>query len=256
MAGKKGVRSRPPRLTPQREEILVAAVQAGENLRSSAEAAGLGYRTVERYLARGLAAQQHLDRHIAALTDLRRQILDRWDDERTDRYLLHHTPPLEHVYWQLWRKVTRARAQAEAWSVAQIREVGNGYHSEETVTEQKQVLDREGQVVTLTTTRTVRRFVKDWRAHAFLLQQGPARDEWYRKPERLELTGAEGGPVETRDVTAARAEAMQALDELDARRAAAVAAGRLTPAGETPQGGDPAQGGDPGRNGHAASSDG
>lgn len=64
-------------------------------------------------------------------------------------------------FLRLYQDVSRARAEAEVGVVAQIRVAAK----------------------------------EDWRAGAFLLTHGTSRKRW-RKEQRLELTGADGGPVE------------------------------------------------------------
>lgn len=217
MSGKPGMR-RPPRLTPDRESRLVDSIRAGNTMAAAAETAGLGERTVFRYMARGETADRALNQHLNTLTPTRRAVLDRWNDEQTARYLTRHIPGPERIYWQLWQAVMRARAESEERAVAIIREVGLGYEAPETVVEERDVLAKDGTVITLRTRRTITRHVRDWRAEAWWLER-QRRDEFGRA-ERVEVTGAEGGPVQVEhlDIEAVRVRARESIEAWRLRR--------------------------------------
>lgn len=102
--------------------------------------------------------------------------------------------------------------------MAIIREVGLGYDAEETHTERRQVLNKAGDVVTLTTSRTVTRHVRDWRAEAWWLEKG-RRESWGREPATVQVTGVDGGPVVVESIEAKRARATDLVkDQLAERR--------------------------------------
>lgn len=210
---------RPPRLTPERQQRLVNSVTAGNTLRAASETADLGYTTVKRYLARGQAAQTIVENYLTSLTDLRRAVLDRWPDTKLTTHLEARIPERERVYWHLWAAVTRARALAEEGRVLRVAEAGAGYQATETHRETKEVLRRNAEgvdeVVTLTTVRTVQRFVRDWRADWAWLQ-ARNREDWTTK-QAVELSGGET-PVVVETVDQKKQRAMQQLDELEKRR--------------------------------------
>lgn len=199
--------ARPARLTKLRQQRIVESLTAGDTIRVAAETSGLGERTLNRYLARGKAAENALREHLDGLTPLRAQVLDRWPDQQIAAYIERRIPTGEFPYWQLWQEVTRARAAAEERAVSIIREVGLGYEARETVVIEKQVLTKAGDVLTLTTSRTVVRWVRDWKAEAWWLERS-RREDWGARSS-LEVSGADGGPVVVEDVDAKKRRARE-----------------------------------------------
>jgi len=230
-------RTGPRALTDERRKLLLDSLAAGDSIKAAAETAHLGERTVQRYLTRGDTAQATLDTHIDNLTDTRRTILDRWDDTRRDRYYEHHIPPTERAYWRLWRDATRARARAETLALARIRAAGAGGG-----VSWKEVLNpKTGEKV-----RLEQSIDPDWRAEAWFLQHGHARERWYRRPTAVELTGADGGPIALAGVDEARDRAAVALSKFEQRRNQALEAERQA-AAEADSAGDALRtGSDPG----------
>lgn len=209
---------RPPRLTDERRELLLNSLTAGDSIRAAAETAGLGERTVLRYLARGDAAQTIVDEHIATLTETRRRVLDRWDDTKHAAWSERRIPEPERFYWQFWREATRARARSETRALANIRRAGTtGAQVWRDV-----IHPKSGEVV-----RLYQLLPPDWRAEAWYLVHGDGRDSWYKRPQRVQVEGVEdGAPIAVADASleAKRARVLAEIDELDARRQARDAA--------------------------------
>lgn len=60
--GKRPGPGQPPKLTPELQDKIVQVVRAGNYLKVAAQYAGIGYSTLQSWLARGRAAQATLDR--------------------------------------------------------------------------------------------------------------------------------------------------------------------------------------------------
>lgn len=223
---------RPPRLTTTIENRIVEAIEAGDTQRVAAEVSGLGSRTLDRYMARGLAAEEALRTHFEAVGPIRQQVLDRLTPERYDRYQTARTPEREQPFWRLWRAVTRARAASEERALFNIREAGQGYEASERIVVEKQVLDRNGNIQTLVESRTVTRFVRDWRAESWYLER-LHREDYAPAPARVEVSGEGGGPVNVEDVRSKQERAValvtdRVAEKRDQRaRAKAAAAGQV-----------------------------
>lgn len=218
--------ARPPRLTPERAKRFVESIEVGNTIRAAAETAHLGLRTVERYLHRGDQAEATVREALGALADP--EAVDTWTDDELHSFSIEAIPEAERIYWEFWREVQRARAAAEERAVSSMREVGLGYDAAETVVEEKQVLDKNGDVVTLRSTRTITRFVRDWRAELAWLERA-RRDDW-SPSSALAVTGADGGAVKVEGLGEKRERAAQVMDQVKAKREqkerAEIAAGR------------------------------
>lgn len=206
---------RPTKLTPQRMQRVLDSIEAGNSISVAAKSAGLGSRTLDRYLERGRAVDAEVQSMLDAF-DPHSQLddfdkLDPADRRATLFALLPHVPENEHVYWELVEGFNGARAAAEERAIAIIRETGAGYHATEKRTTTKQVLDKAGKVVTLTQTVEVERYERDWRAEAWWLER--VFPDKYGRTDRLALTGADGGPVSVEDVTTKRQRAAALVED-------------------------------------------
>jgi hypothetical protein len=93
---------RPSRLTPERADKIVALISQGHYNRTAALATGIGQRTIQRWLARGEAADERLGAG---------QPIEP-DDER---------------YWHFWHRVQLAEAEAVSDALGAIR---GAYHAD------------------------------------------------------------------------------------------------------------------------------
>lgn len=204
--------ARATRLTPDRQAAFAESVAQGNTNKTAAEAAGLSDRSVKRYLERGRNAQAVIDVHLDTITERDWAILDRWPDDRLDRYFARLIAPAERPYWHFWLASTRARSTAESGHVENLTVCAQGYWWTETTVREVVV---EGVVTPLTT--TVRKFTRDWRASVVWLERRNP-EEWGVRREPVEVVGQGGGPVPVRPVEDAVAEALSLVDELEERR--------------------------------------
>lgn len=155
-------------------DTIVEALRAGNYLEAAAAMAGVHRDTVHTWLKTG--AQAHADLHAGTRT--RRQLTK-----------------LDKLCMEFSDAVAEAQDQAEGLDVGRLAQLAAGGITQEVVTE-KQVLQGEGdQAKLVVTERTVRKSTTlpdgdtlRWR----LERRFP--DRWGRR--RVELTGADGGPVE------------------------------------------------------------
>ena len=153
-------RRRGPRLLIEPEETrkrLLDAVKGGVPLNQAVHYAGIGYRTLFRYLERGEAA------------DAAAEAGGRLNAE-------------EQVLRDFWRDVREARAQVAVRNVALVQKAAQGgYLKRERVRRWRD--PESGQVVT----ETDREYADvEWRAAQWLLQTSFSR-EFGRDPDRVEL---------------------------------------------------------------------
>lgn len=189
------------RLTPAVHQRVCDSIEAGNSERVAAESAEIGSRTLERYLARGRDADMlvvgYAGENVGAVDALGEAEPDR-DAHDDVLIVLAGVAERERPYWRLYRDVGRARARNAEREMAFITEAAAGYESVETRTETRDVIDKDGNVVALTTTVTIRRYVRDWRAGAWKLEHSPGLKDDYAKAavrQPIELTGAGGGPI-------------------------------------------------------------
>lgn len=187
---------RPPLLTPERADKIVTAIRAGATVRSAAHHANISDSSFSSWLERGRRERQ------------RQHTLD---DTNTDDPL-PDIAEREHRYLDLLARVEAARADAEVEAVGILRRAITGW--DEVTTVRDQTLNRDGEIVTLTRTSTVRKF--SWQAAAWWLER--TRPSEFGRYVRTEVTGADGGPIELAAVDL-RARAIQLVDDLTDKRA-------------------------------------
>jgi hypothetical protein len=157
-------RGRPSILTPELAAAICQTVRTGNSLKTAAITNGAGESTIHVWRNRG-------DTEEARLT----QPGTRPRKEET-------------LYRDFARELRAAQAEARKLHVDSVR-LASVPH-DETTTITKQVLNKDGEIVTLTETRTSRVF--DWKASAFWLTH-VARDEFTKA---VEVAGPGGGPIQ------------------------------------------------------------
>jgi hypothetical protein len=196
--------ARPNTLTPERHVAIENQVAAGQRQSVAAELSGISGRTVERWVARGMEAEELARERILELDDRYRTAIANLDDEpypvpddltdidlelvtidddgvrawrpraralgyadgNATRMVLAFMPYADRPFCRLWRSLTRARAAAEGLLVQRWREAATGIPVEEEITTEK--YDASGNV-TERTVVTKRRRERDWRAAQALL---------------------------------------------------------------------------------------
>lgn len=205
---------RPIALTPMRFNAIVQSFRLGNSIKATAASVDLHERTLMNYLARGEAANEHVSRHLAGLGDLRRQVLlNRYPPARFVAWATKIVPESERIFLQLRHEVMCARGTAEVLAIEHIRNAAHGYF----VTETKDVLTKDGDIVTLKSERWI---PGDWKAEAWFAERHN-REEWGRQ-EQVALTGADGGPVQVESIDEKKRRALELVlqaDDLTARRA-------------------------------------
>lgn len=156
-----GQPGRPRILTEEVEKRLVDATELGVPVAIAAQAAGVSPRAFQVWCARGRDEEEHRDNG---------------GEPRES----------EELYFELWQKITQARARAASRSVLQIQKVAQGGIVIEETTER----DPDGTERTI-----VKRSAPDWRAAAWYLER-QHRQHFGKEPTQVELTGADGGPVQ------------------------------------------------------------
>lgn len=178
---------RPLALTDEGRTRMLNAVRAGTPINYAADYAGVGQRTLYRYLARGEDA------------DIRAEAGEQLTAE-------------DESLRQLWQEVTRARADAAVRGVAHLQTVARGGAVLKETTRRYRD-PATGQVVT----ETEKTFSPpDARPMQWLLERS-YRDGFGKAAQQLEVTGAGGGAVQVES-----AEVVQTL----AQRVASITAAR------------------------------
>lgn len=159
-------RGRRPLIAPEVQDRLIEAVRSGVPMDDAAEFGGIHKATFYRWLARG----QDVEEAEAAGG---------------------HVSPEDDPYLQLYRRFREARATVSVRSLLRIQRAAAGGFITEESTERLRDPDT-GEPVERT---TVKRQAPDWRADAWLLER-IRPDRFGRNVERVEITGADGGPVQ------------------------------------------------------------
>jgi hypothetical protein len=143
---------------------MISAIRAGAPLKDAAAVAGISTRAFEAWRKRG------------------RDELE----AREDGFDPDHD---EDAYVRLVQAVDLAQAQSRVRGVANIQRVAaGGIVTEETT---RRYRDETGNMIEET---TIKRSAPDWRATAFLLERTHRAE--FGKTSAVELTGADGGPLQ------------------------------------------------------------
>lgn len=227
--GAKGEQIAPPRLTPTVHQRVVDAILSGATIQVAARHGGVGLNSARRWIDRGrdtdLRVRARINdgpvevaNRINSLDDIRPRAtaLDPAPRSPYELAVLEHVEPEHRTCWVFWIDIERAHAQFEVTNLALIEEAGRGYEANETTVVEK--LDGEGNITQRTTTIVTKR-VRYWQALAWLLER--KYPERYARRTVTELVGADGGPIQTQDVTpeVLRERAVQLVDEVAAVRA-------------------------------------
>lgn len=200
------------KLTPERIARTAESIANGNTLRVAGGAGGLSERSVSRYLQRGQAADLQLASRLdTEWTADQRAGLDDLEPDDADALLTDLVPEPDRPYWRFWLALTRARDIAEERLVDVVVQAATGY--DEVTVETREVLTKDGDIVTLTSTST--RHVKDWRAGLAWLERSRPQ-EWGRY-NRTELSGPDGGPIEIAGMEDARARGLALVSQLERR---------------------------------------
>ena len=175
-------------MTPEVVTGIQAALRAGLGVERASDYVGINVRTVKGWLARGRAA-------ITASIDNDAPI-----------------PAEDQLYATFASEVDTSRAHAIARNITTVQTASqNG----------KPVLDRNG-AVQFDRDGNVVREPGDWRAAAWWLEH--VHPDEFGRTSRVELTGANGGPVEMESVVVGQIDHRVALDVgADPNRLAAIA---------------------------------
>lgn len=200
------------KLTPDRIARTAESVANGNTLRVAGGAGGLSERSVARYLQRGQAADHALQTRLDnEWTADQRASLDDLDPADADALLLDLVDETERPYWRFWQALTHARDVAEERLVDVVVQSATGY--DEVTIETREVLTKDGEIVTLTSTST--KTIKDWRAALAWLER--ARPQEWGRYNRTELSGPDGGPIEIAGMEDARARGLALVAQLERR---------------------------------------
>lgn len=161
---------RPSLLTDEVANKVLAAARAHQRIEVAAEIAGVGRETLYGWLRQGARARDHLARgeRPSALTPLERRCAEFTDD------------------------LMRALAFAEGTAVNSVVRAGSQPSVETKRTTRCVGLNDEGVPIYAEEVTTTER-PPDWRAHTWWLER---RVTAYHLRQSVELTGADGGPIE------------------------------------------------------------
>lgn len=162
---------RPPLLTPEVHKKLIEATKMGSPMSVAASYVGISVRSFERWMERGFNAQ---------------------DLEDADQPV----PDEEQPYLDLFKEVSQARSQAAVMHVSLIQRAAQGG----VVTEETTKKYRDPETGSVVEETTVKRTAPDWRAGAWYLERQHRHHFGKDKDVQLEITGANGGPIEVVEV--------------------------------------------------------
>jgi hypothetical protein len=168
-------RGRPTRCTAELTEQIADIVRAGDYLTTACALTGTVYVTAQSWLERGAT---ETERRAAGLTAAQRRE--------------HDLPSAasQQPYVDFLGAITRARAEAESRHVRNVERIAMGGQ----VTELREEVAPDGTKVT-----TKKVSIGDWRASMAYLERVNTQ-RWGRR-QTVEVTGADGGPVQV-DATA------------------------------------------------------
>lgn len=164
---------RPGLLTPDTHKKLIEATKMGSPMSVAAAYVGVSERTFLRWMERGFDAQELEDDDLPIPED-------------------------DKPYLALFKEVTQARSQAAVMHVGLIQRAAQGG----VVTEETVKKYRDPDTGSVVEEKTVKRSAPDWRAGAWYLERQHRNHFGKEDRHQLELTGANGGPVEVVEVDA------------------------------------------------------
>lgn len=189
-------RGAPPKLTDETEKRLLEATRQSVPAEVAATYAGIGLTTFKRWCQHGREAEDKVEAAAEA-----------GDEEFT-------LNAREQVYYDFWIKLCQARAESVTRGVLSVQRGAAGG----TITEETTKTYRDPATGQVVEEKIVKKAPPDWRAAAWMLERGAAGRQFFHKDAmQVELTGANGGPVEVANVDA---------DALSARVQANLAAAR------------------------------
>lgn len=170
--GVPGRTGRPTKLTDDVQERILAAARGHQRVEVAAELAGISRETFYNWLRLAAKAKEHLARggKMTELTALDRRCMD------------------------FSEALRQALAQAEGLAVRNVINAGSRASVETKRTRRHVGLDENNQPIYAEEVTTTER-PPDWRAEAWWLEHGPTVSGQYAGRQRVELTGAEGGPL-------------------------------------------------------------
>lgn len=180
-------------IDPDMQKTLLGGIELGVPVSIACQGAGIAESSFYGWMQRGYAEHEE-----------RANDVDGQPDED------------EQPYLDLFLAVQQARTKAATRNVGIIQKVASGG----TVTEETTRKYRDPETGELVEEKTVKRQAPDWRAAAWYLERSH-KGEFAKGAEQVEVTGANGGPIE---VTANAQDLARRLDDHLAAGVASVAA--------------------------------
>lgn len=176
---RRGSGGRPHAITPEVSERICGLLELGMYPEQAAESCGISKTTYYRWRAEGEQAA----------------VVRRVAEEAGEKPPAE--TPLVKAQREFWQASQKAMAGTEALYLRRIAEAAMGGA---TFTEVRRVVEHvkgpDGKVEARVTseTRTERNLMPDWKAASWILSRGRAKQRW---AERTEVSGPDGGPVES-----------------------------------------------------------